>query len=53
MTQAVKLFGAQHYDHYDFLLALSDRQGGIGLEHHRSSEDGVGLAVISPSGMTT
>jgi predicted metalloprotease with PDZ domain len=41
VTQAVKLFGAQHYDHYDFLLALSDRQGGIGLEHHRSSENGV------------
>jgi predicted metalloprotease with PDZ domain len=40
VTQAVKLFGAQHYDHYDFLLALSDRQGGIGLEHHRSSENG-------------
>ena len=41
VTQAVKLFGAQHYDHYDFLLSLSERQGGIGLEHHRSSEDGV------------
>jgi predicted metalloprotease with PDZ domain len=41
VTQAVKLFGAQHYDHYDFLLALSARQGPIGLEHHRSSEDGV------------
>lgn len=41
VTQAVKLFGAQHYDHYDFLFALSDRQGGIGLEHQRSSEDGV------------
>ncbi len=41
VTQAGKLFGAQHYNHYDFLLALSDRQGGIGLEHHRSSEDGV------------
>ena len=41
VTQAVKLFGAQHYDHYDFLLALSDRQGGIGLEHHRCSENGV------------
>ena len=40
VTQAVKLFGAQHYDHYDFLLALSDRQSGIGLEHHRSSENG-------------
>jgi predicted metalloprotease with PDZ domain len=40
VTQAVKLFGAQHYDHYDFLLALSSREGGIGLEHHRSSENG-------------
>ncbi len=41
VTQAVKVFGAQHYDHYDFLLALSERQGAIGLEHHRSSENGV------------
>jgi predicted metalloprotease with PDZ domain len=41
VVQAVRLFGAQHYDHYDFLLALSDRQGRVGLEHHRSSEDGV------------
>jgi predicted metalloprotease with PDZ domain len=40
VTQAVKLFGAEHFDHYDFLLALSDRQGGIGLEHHRCSENG-------------
>jgi predicted metalloprotease with PDZ domain len=41
VDQAVKLFGAQHYDHYDFLLTISDELGGIGLEHHRSSEDGV------------
>jgi predicted metalloprotease with PDZ domain len=41
VLQAVKLFGAQHYDHYDLLLACSDRQSGIGLEHHRSSENGV------------
>ena len=41
VTQAVKLFGAQHYNHYDFLLEISDREGGIGLEHHRSSENGV------------
>lgn len=39
--QAVKLFGAQHYDQYEFLLALTDEMGGIGLEHHRSSENGV------------
>ncbi len=41
VVQADKLFGAQHFDHYDFLLAISDRMGGIGLEHHRSSENGV------------
>jgi predicted metalloprotease with PDZ domain len=41
VEQAVKTFGAQHYDHYDFLLSISDQLGGIGLEHHRSSENGV------------
>ena len=41
VEQTVKLFGAQHYDHYDFLLTISDYLGGNGLEHHRSSEDGV------------
>ncbi|AIT07556.1 peptidase M61 [Sphingomonas taxi] len=40
VEQAVKTFGAQHYDHYEFLLSLSDQLGGIGLEHHRSSENG-------------
>ncbi len=39
VTQAVKLFGARHFDHYDFLHAITDRMGGIGLEHHRSSEN--------------
>jgi len=36
VDQAVKLFGAQHYDHYDFLLTISDNLGGIGLEHHEA-----------------
>ena len=40
VQQAYRLFGAYHYDHYDFLLALSDKMSGIGLEHHRSSENG-------------
>jgi predicted metalloprotease with PDZ domain len=40
VTQAYKAFGSHHYDHYDFLFSLSDKMGGIGLEHHRSSEDG-------------
>jgi predicted metalloprotease with PDZ domain len=41
VEQAVKAFGSQHYDHYNFLLTISDNLGGQGLEHHRSSEDGV------------
>lgn len=41
VRQADRLFGARHYDHYNFLLSLSDRLGGNGLEHHRSSENGV------------
>jgi predicted metalloprotease with PDZ domain len=40
VQQAYKLYGSHHYDHYDFLFSLSDRMGGAGLEHHRSSEDG-------------
>jgi predicted metalloprotease with PDZ domain len=40
VRQAYKLFGAHHYNHYDFLLSLSDKMGGNGLEHHQSSEDG-------------
>lgn len=41
VDQSVKTFGAQHYDKYEFLLAITDELGGIGLEHHRSSENGV------------
>jgi predicted metalloprotease with PDZ domain len=41
VQQAYKLYGSHHYDHYDFLFSVSDRITGIGLEHHRSSEDGV------------
>ena len=42
VTQAVKLFGSHHYDHYDFLFSLSDVLAGNGTEHHQSSEDGMG-----------
>jgi predicted metalloprotease with PDZ domain len=40
VAEADKLYGSHHYDHYDFLLLLSDNVGGVGLEHHQSSEDG-------------
>ncbi|MHC3126866.1 peptidase M61 [Brevundimonas sp. GN22] len=41
VRQADLLFGARHYDRYDFLLAVTDKLGGIGLEHQRSSENSV------------
>ena len=39
VQEAYALFGAPHFDRYEFLLALSDHFGDIGLEHHRSSEN--------------
>jgi Predicted protease with the C-terminal PDZ domain len=45
--QADKLFGARHFDHYDFLLSLSDRLGTRGIEHQRSSDNGTGPKYFS------
>jgi predicted metalloprotease with PDZ domain len=45
--EADKLYGSHHYKHYDFLLLLSDKVGGVGLEHHQSSEDGVGPKYLT------
>ncbi|KQW80720.1 M61 family metallopeptidase [Brevundimonas sp. Root1279] len=47
VDQADRLFGARHFDHYEFLLGLTSKMGGIGLEHHRSSEN-----TASPSFFT-
>jgi predicted metalloprotease with PDZ domain len=33
------LFGARHYRHYDFMLALTDHLSVNGLEHHESSDN--------------
>ena len=41
VEQADRLFRSRHFDHYDFLLWLSETLGGIGLEHHESSENAV------------
>jgi predicted metalloprotease with PDZ domain len=46
VAEATQLFGSRHFDHYDFLLSISDNFGTIGLEHHRSSEDGVHLGYF-------
>jgi predicted metalloprotease with PDZ domain len=37
--QANKLFGGQHYDHYDYMLWLSNDFGPMYFEHHRSGEN--------------
>jgi len=42
VAQADKLYGARHFNHYDFLLSVSDRLSGAGIEHQRSSDNGVG-----------
>ncbi len=47
VREAVDLFGARHFQEYDFLLAISDHFTGIGLEHHQSSENGVGLGYFT------
>lgn len=47
VAEAEHLFGVRHYDRYDFLLSLSDEMSGIGIEHHRSSENGVGTGYFT------
>jgi predicted metalloprotease with PDZ domain len=39
VQESYALLGQAHFDRYEFLLALSDHFGDIGLEHHRSSEN--------------
>ncbi|WP_374676119.1 M61 family metallopeptidase [Ideonella sp.] len=42
VAQADALFGGvRPFRHYDLMLALSEEFGGIGLEHHESSENGL------------
>ncbi len=39
--EALSLFGGRHYEQYEFLVAISDQLGSIGLEHQSSSENQV------------
>jgi predicted metalloprotease with PDZ domain len=39
VREAGALFGARHYDHYDFILSLTDHFSPNGLEHHQSSDN--------------
>ncbi|HYV12506.1 MAG TPA: hypothetical protein VE980_16525 [Pyrinomonadaceae bacterium] len=47
VQEAYALFGARHYRNYRFLVTFSDHGGSEGLEHHESSEDGVGEKALS------
>jgi len=47
VQEAHALFSARHYRSYKFLVTLSDHGGSEGLEHHESSEDGVGEKAFS------
>jgi predicted metalloprotease with PDZ domain len=47
VDQTVKLFGSRHFDRYDFLIAVTEELGGIGLEHHRSTEIDAGLGYYT------
>lgn len=39
VQESLLLFGRPPFDRYEFLVALTERMGGIGLEHLRSSEN--------------
>ena len=39
VREAGAMFGARHYDHYDFLLSLTNAFSPNGLEHHQSSDE--------------
>ena len=47
VDQTIKTFGARHFDHYDFLNAVDENIGGIGLEHHRSTEISTDLGYFT------
>ncbi len=46
------LFGAHHYDGYEFLVTASESQSRYGVEHHASSEEHIGeRALRDPDGL--
>lgn len=51
VVQADRLFGLRHFDHYEFLVGLTDQLGDIGLEHHRSSENTVAEGYFTGRGV--
>lgn len=46
VREMIAALGPPRYDHYDYLLTLSESIGGIGQEHHRSSENSLDPAYF-------
>jgi predicted metalloprotease with PDZ domain len=46
VVEANALFGARHFDRYEFLYALSDQIASDGLEHHQSSDNRVAERTV-------
>ena len=49
VREALALFGAHHFNRYDFLYTLSDHVTHFGLEHHQSSDDRAPAGTLQDS----
>jgi len=49
VAEADVLYGFRHWQHYHYLLSLSDVISGRGLEHHSSSANGLGERYLTDS----
>lgn len=50
VQEANVLFGGRPYRRYQWLISLSDHGGQEGLEHHESSQDGMGSDAMASEG---
>jgi len=53
VTQMHALYRNRHWNHYTFLLTVSDVMPGQGVEHHQSSDDGVNGAYLTDEAALT
>jgi predicted metalloprotease with PDZ domain len=47
VTQMAALYHARHFNHYTFLLTVSDVLPGEGVEHHQSSDNGTAADFLT------
>jgi predicted metalloprotease with PDZ domain len=53
VTQMRALYRYRHFDHYTFLLTVSDVMPGQGVEHHQSSDNGTNGAFLTEDNVFT